>query len=121
MNPGTDWIDQARGLLDLLKQGMATPPGGPQDDRHGSDCRWCPLCQAAAVARGERPEVSAALADLLTATATALRQFAEEGRPAASDAAAPQASAPASPPADDGDAGGDPGDGPPVVQRIEIA
>ena len=124
MNPATDWIDQARGLLDLLKQGIATAPGGPQDDRHGSDCRWCPLCQAAAVARGERPEVSAALADLLTATAAALRQFAEEGRSAASDAAAPQASAPAPPPADDGDAGSGPvdrGDGLPVVQRIDIA
>ncbi|TFV65069.1 hypothetical protein E4P40_26750 [Blastococcus sp. CT_GayMR20] len=117
MNPATDWIDQARGLLDLLKQGMATPPGGPQDDRHGSDCRWCPLCQAAAVARGERPEVSAALADLLTATATALRQFAEEGRPATSDAAAP--SSPSA--ADDGPTTADHGDGSPVVQRIDIA
>ncbi len=112
MNPATDWIDQARGLLDLLTQGTATPPGGPQDDRHGSDCRWCPLCQAAAVARGERPEVSAALADLLTATATALRSFAEDGRPPAPDAAAQ--------PAEDGAADG-PGDPPPVVQRIEIA
>jgi hypothetical protein len=112
MNPATDWIDQARGLLDLLKQGMATPGDGPEDDRHGSDCRWCPLCQAAAVARGERPEVSAALADLLTAAATALRSFAEEGRPPASDGAAEPA---------DGDTADDQGNGPPVVQRIEIA
>jgi hypothetical protein len=116
MNPATDWIDQARGLLDLLKQGMATPSDAGQDERHGSDCRWCPLCQAAAVARGERPEVSAALADLLTATATALRQFAEEGRSAASDATAPPAS-----PGSDEEATGDHGDTTPAVQRIEIA
>jgi hypothetical protein len=37
------------------------------------------VCQAVAVARGERPEVTAALADLLTTTAGALRTFAEAG------------------------------------------
>jgi hypothetical protein len=112
MNPATDWIDQARGLLEMVKQGLATPAGGTDENRHGSDCRWCPLCQAAAVARGERPEVSAALADVLTATAAALRSFAEEGRPPASGAAAQ--------PADAGSADR-PVDPPPVVQRIDIA
>ena len=58
-----------------------TPPRRRPRRRRGrrpSDCRWCPLCQAAAVVRGERPEVSAALADMLTATAAALRSFAGE-------------------------------------------
>src|SRR5687767_6488426 len=108
MNPATDRIDQARGLPDRLQQNAASQGDG--SDGHGSDCRWCPLCQAAAVARGERPEVSAALADLLTATATALRQFAEEGRPAASDAAAPPAAADA----EDGDTTANHGDGSPA-------
>ncbi len=107
MNPATDWIDQARGLLDLLKQGMAAPPDGAE---HDSDCRWCPVCQAAAVVRGERPEVTAALADVLTSAAAALRTLAEADRPAS-----PGAADPAAEPADG------PGDPPPVVQRIEIA
>jgi hypothetical protein len=95
MNPATDWIDQARGLLELLKQGMAAEGGD-----HAGDCRWCPVCQAAAVLRGERPEVTAALADVLASTATALRAFAEAGRPPA-DAPPPaeeQPDAPAAPP-----------------------
>ena len=115
MNPATDWVDQARGLLDMVKQGLAAraaAQGGTDEDRHGGDCRWCPICQAAAVARGERPEVSAALADVLTAAGAALRSFAEEGRPATSDAGDPSA-APFKP------AG--PADPPPVLQRIDIA
>jgi hypothetical protein len=104
MNPATDWIDQARGLLEMLKSGVATTAEG---DAHGSDCTWCPVCQAAAVVRGERPEVTAALADVLTAAAAALRSFADAGRPAEPEAAQEQ---------DEG-----PGDPPPVVQRIDIA
>jgi len=102
MNPGTDWIDQARRLLDVLRSGDADPTGG-----HASDCRWCPVCQTAAVVRGERPDVTEALADLLTATSTALRAFAEANAPAASAAERE---------ADTGD-----GDPSPPVQQIEIA
>ena len=89
----------ARRLLDVLRADV------PADGEHSSDCRWCPICQVASVVRGERPEVSAAIADVLTATATALRTFAE--------AAAPP-SAPESPE----EAEADP---PPPVQQIEIA
>ena len=104
MNPATDWIDQARGLLDLLKQGMTAPADGAE---HGSDCRWCPVCQAASVVRGERPEVTAALADVLTSAAAALRTLAEADRPA--------------PPQPEADAADRPADPTPAVQRIEIA
>lgn len=104
MNPATDWIDQARGLLDLLKQGMAAPEDGAD---HGSDCRWCPVCQAASVVRGERPEVTAALADVLTSAAAALRTLAEADRPAA--------------PRPEADTADRPADPAPAVQRIEIA
>lgn len=105
MNPATDWFDQARGLLDLLTQGMAAPVEGAG---HGSDCRWCPVCQAASVVRGERPEVTAALADVLSSAAAALRTLAETDRPAAPE-----------PGPDDRPAA--PGDPPPVVQKIDIA
>ena len=105
MTASSDWLDQARRLLDALSApGGASAAGAGVS--HGADCTWCPLCQAAAVLRGERPEVTAALADVLTATATALRNFAESSSPTATDV-----------PADDG-RGAEP---PPAVQRIEIA
>jgi hypothetical protein len=100
-NPGTDWIDQARRLLDVVRSGA---PANASGDPHAPDCRWCPVCQAAAVVRGERPEVTEALADVLTATAAALRNFAEAPAPAAEEPPAAEDVDPA-----------------PPVQRIDIA
>ena len=112
MNPGNDWIDQARRVLDALHAGNAPAEdagaGETTAESHAADCRWCPICQVAAVVRGERPELTAALADVLTATATALRTFAAD--PSTTDP--------------DGRAGAEEQDGPgapPVVQRIDIA
>src|SRR4051794_6831609 len=86
MNPATDWIDQARRVLDAVRSNAdGTGPG--DGGEHAADCRWCPVCQVAAVVRGERPEVTAALADVLTATATALRSFAAAAEAASSPAA----------------------------------
>ena len=90
MTPGTDWIDQAQRLVEALRSSLPTadapatdaPATGAPATGHSGDCRWCPVCQAAAVLRGERPEVTAALADLLTTAAAALRTVAEAGRPA---------------------------------------
>jgi hypothetical protein len=100
MNPGTDWIEQGRRLLETLRSSTEAPGG-----EHGSDCRWCPVCQAAAVVRGERPEVTAALADVLTATAEALRTFAEAGGTTPTEDVEDDA--------EDGEA--------PAVQQIDIA
>ena len=108
MNPGTDWIEQGRRLLETLRNGLDAPAGA--EGEHSSDCRWCPVCQVAAVVRGERPEVTAALADVLATAANALRTFADAG----ADAPDP---APDADGAEDGEGGGDP----PAVQRIEIA
>ena len=116
MNPASDFVDQARVLLDMVKTGMAASAASSAgtagatadgEGRHADDCRWCPVCQTAAVVRGERPEVTAALADVLTAAAATLRSFAEAERPAGRDQ--PQASS----------AG--PADPPPVLHRVEIA
>jgi hypothetical protein len=112
MTTGADWIDQARRLVDTFLAGAVPGGGAPAAEAtagpHADTCRWCPLCQVAAVARGERPEVSAALADVLTATAGALRAFAAEGADERPAAAAEPEEAPDV----------DPG---PAVQRIDIA
>ncbi|WP_409332648.1 hypothetical protein [Trujillonella humicola] len=150
MSPGNDWLDQARRLAAGLGESLASAapaargddPGGPgAQPGHGTDCRWCPLCQAAAVLRGERPEVTAALADALVAAAAALRALAAEPAGPARDppgggppAGAPPAGEPPAeePPAGTASARGSSAGGPAapqraegpaaaVVQRIEIA
>ena len=120
MSTGSDWLDQARRLLDVFVQGQAASAGSADaagsgtTAQHGADCAWCPLCQAAAVVRGERPEVSAALADVLTASATALRAFADSVEPAGPPA-------PAGSPAPAGTDDTPVPEPPPAVQRIELA
>jgi hypothetical protein len=113
MNPGTDWLDTARRLVDVVTGTLASaaPTDGATGAGHGADCRWCPVCQAAAVLRGERPEVTAALADALTSAAAALRAFADAGRTDEEASATDGEPAASDPPADP----------PPSVQRIEIA
>lgn len=109
MTTGADWLDQARRLLDAFGQGQAAPApaASSTEGAHRADCSWCPLCQAAALLRGERPEVSTALADVLTATASALRTFAESAQSADPGTAVHE---------DDAEA-----ELPPAVQHIEIA
>jgi hypothetical protein len=112
-----EWSEQLRRLTDGIRGLLADPARAAEGLGHGSECRWCPLCQAIAVVRGERPEISGALADLLTTAATALRALAAE--PPAEPPAGPAATGAGE--AEDG--AGDPeGAGePPEVQRIEIA
>jgi hypothetical protein len=114
MTTGADWLDSARRLLDAVRPPTdATPEAQAQTGSEpgaapGADCRWCPVCQTAAIVRGERPDVTAALADVLATTASVLRDLA--GEPDRSSA----------PPAGAGDADGDDPD-PLPVQRIDIA
>jgi hypothetical protein len=111
MSTGPEWGEQLHRLMDGVRGLLAEPAraadGVAEGVGHGSECRYCPLCQAIAVVRGERPEVSAALADLLATTATALRNFSESHQPGPTWADAPPAESAAEPPPD--------------VQRIEIA
>jgi hypothetical protein len=112
VNPGSDWSDQARRMVETLRGVLGTlaahdeRPAGAADPT--AECRWCPLCQFVAVLRGERPEVTAVLADVLRATADALHAFAAAPDGPSPTATTPQDEAPV-------------GDPPPVVQRIEIA
>jgi hypothetical protein len=101
-----EWGESVRRLVDGVRGLLAEPARATDGMGHDSECRYCPLCQAVAVVRGERPEISAALADLLTTTAASLRAVAESH---AAQATPDQ-------PQDDDDAGE-----PPEVQRIDIA
>jgi hypothetical protein len=102
---GQDWVEQALRLVESLR----APAGEDASADSSGSCRWCPLCQAAAVVRGARPEVTAALADVLTSTAAALRAFA--GEPAAASS---------SDPGPEPEEAGGPAPEPPAVQRIEL-
>ncbi|MGY1778179.1 hypothetical protein ACI8AV_20205 [Geodermatophilus sp. SYSU D00804] len=89
MSEGADWLDQARRLAAGLGQAWAETGAAAEGEtpghEPGGDCRWCPLCRAAAVAR--RPDVSEALADLLTSAAGALRSGAAPSAPPAPEPA----------------------------------
>jgi hypothetical protein len=113
MTTGAEWLDTARRVLDtFLAPPAPAAEGTGEGISHADTCRWCPVCQAVAVARGERPEVSAALADLLTTSAAALRTFAES-------VPVPPHEGPSDVPHTSGDA--DPDAPPaPTVQRIDI-
>ena len=114
MNDAPDWVEQARRLVTGLGQTLgAALREGDGGDAHPSDCRWCPVCQVAAVVRGERPKVTDALADVLTAAAAALRTVSER-------ASAPAPEAEAEEPAPEAEAG-EPAPSAPPVQHIEIA
>lgn len=103
MTDGPDWVEQARRLVTGLGQTLGSAlREGDTAEAHPADCRWCPVCQVAAVLRGERPEVTDALADVLTAAAAALRTVSERA---------------SAPPPDDGP----PQEAPSPVQHIEIA
>ncbi len=106
MNDGPDWVEQARRLVTGLGQTLGSAlREGDATGAHPADCHWCPVCQVAAVVRGERPEVTDALADVLTAAAAALRSVSERASAAAAEPAAAEEPPPPAPP----------------VQHIEIA
>jgi hypothetical protein len=100
MTAGADWAEQARHLLEAVKAAAAAEGGQP-----AGECKWCPHCQLLAVLRGDRPEVSAVIDDVLATASAALRSF--SGEPAAEPAG--HADEPSH---------RDPGS---TVQRIEIA
>src|SRR3954452_9935095 len=110
MTTGADWAEQARRLLEAVKA-AATPEGSADgstepDEHPAGECKWCPHCQLLAVLRGDRPEVTAILDDVLATASAALHSFAGE---AAAEEPAGHGEEPSH------------RDPSPVVQRIEIA
>jgi hypothetical protein len=59
-------------------------PAGP-DGHMGAECQWCPLCQFMSVLRGERPEVTARVAEAGTALVSAFRALMDAAAPDAED------------------------------------
>ena len=100
MTTGGDWAEQARRLMEAVKSAAAADAGQP-----AAECKWCPHCQLLAVLRGDRPEVTAVIDDVLATASAALRSFSGEPTPEpAAHADEPTHRDPA-----------------PTVQRIEIA
>lgn len=64
-----DWIRRSAAQT---RHGAAAT-ADPGDVPHSSDCTWCPVCQFAAVVRGERPEVTERLAEAGTVFLSAMR------------------------------------------------
>jgi hypothetical protein len=65
----------ARTFPEVDAHSAAGGPGAP-------GCSWCPLCRAVAVLRGDRPEVTERLAEVVTAAAGALAAVLDTaGRP----------------------------------------
>ena len=60
-------------VQDWAKQTFPAPPNG----HGGPECQWCPLCQFAAVLRGERPEVTERVAEAGGALLSAMKAFAD--------------------------------------------
>lgn len=89
-NPAAPLIGEALRLVSSVQDwAQDWAHRGPRDagERHtGSDCQWCPLCQFAALLRGEHPEVTDRVAEAGTALAAALRALVEAAAGAADHA-----------------------------------
>jgi hypothetical protein len=89
-NPAAPLIGEALRLVSSVQdwaQQWAHRGSGEAGEQHtGSDCQWCPLCQFAAVLRGEHPEVTDRVAEAGTALAGALRALVEAASGAAGGA-----------------------------------
>jgi hypothetical protein len=75
---GTPFSADAARKLILAVQDWAreTFPAGP-DGHSGPECQWCPLCQFAAVLRGEHPEVADRVAEAGAALMSAVQALAQ--------------------------------------------
>ena len=70
--PGTVGEEAAR-LLDAVQHWARDALGSPHLATGTPECTACPICQAVAVLRGERPEVNQRIVDLADAAAAFLR------------------------------------------------
>lgn len=81
--PGTA-AEEALRLLDAV-QGWARRTFPPPQGEHPAECQWCPVCQLAAVLRGEHPEITARITEAGLALAGLVRSLADAASAAGHD------------------------------------
>lgn len=84
-------VDELRLLLDALAvraedylRGV-----GETEQTCEASCGWCPICAVAAIARGERPELTGKLADIVALLREALAEHAQASAPQEEEEPAP--------------------------------
>jgi hypothetical protein len=79
--------EEARRLVEAAREWAvrAFPEPAEEPAAHGAaECGWCPVCRTVAALRGDRPEVTDRLVELVTAAAGALAAVLDTlARPAA--------------------------------------
>lgn len=74
-------VDELRTLLEAVasraEEGLRGCAGSDEDARTSSP-RWCPLCAAASVLRGERPELAQLLVERFAEVVALLRRYVAE-------------------------------------------
>jgi hypothetical protein len=88
--------EEATRLLGAMQDWVGRTFSAEAQDGHRRDCQWCPLCQCAAVLRGERPDLTDRVAEAGAALVVALRAVADavSGTAPAAPSSAPQHRAP---------------------------
>ena len=81
-SPGQPLADEAMRLLGAAQEWVRQnfPASGPEGHL-GPECQWCPLCQFMAVLRGDRPDVTARVAEAGAALANAFRALVDAASP----------------------------------------
>ena len=83
----TAWLStEAPRLLAAFQEWARTTFPAPAGGRAGTDCEWCPLCQFAAVLRGERPELTDRVVEAGATLLAMGRAFLEAATSAAAEA-----------------------------------
>lgn len=81
-SPGQPLADEAMRLLGAAQEWARHNVPAPGPDGHlGPECQWCPLCQFLSVLRGDRPDVTARVAEAGAALATAFRALVDAAGP----------------------------------------
>lgn len=85
--------DEARRLVEAAREWAVRAVPDAHVATGSPECCWCPLCRTVAVLRGDRPEVTEKLAEVVTAAASALAAVLDATASSAAPAAAPAAAA----------------------------
>lgn len=92
------FADDAARLLGVVQDWARQNFPAGRDGHMGPECQWCPLCQFMAVVRGDRPDVTARVAEAGAALAAAFRSLVDAANaPRTEPAEPPESAGPAEP------------------------